>query len=62
MMLKHFAAYLFDLLREIYVVFCGVVGGWGGVGVCEGDPISGPVAMRLGVGGSWSIVGRIECG
>ncbi|MUL80864.1 hypothetical protein FZI95_03635 [Mycobacterium sp. CBMA247] len=24
----------------------------------EGDPFCGPVAMRLGVGGSWSTVGR----
>ena len=27
-------------------------------GICEGDPFGGPVAMRLGVGGSWSTVGR----
>jgi len=28
----------------------------------EGDPFGGPVAMRLGVGGSWSTVGRIRLG
>ena len=28
----------------------------------EGDPVSGPVAMRLGVGGSWSTVERIQRG
>ena len=28
--------------------------------VPEGDPFGGPVAMRLGVGGSWSTVGRIQ--
>jgi hypothetical protein len=27
-------------------------------GGSEGDPFGGPVAMRLGVGGSWSTVGR----
>jgi hypothetical protein len=28
----------------------------------EGDPFSGPVAMRLGVGGSLSTVGRTRLG
>ena len=28
----------------------------------EGDPFGGPVAMRLGVGGSWSTVGRTRMG
>lgn len=28
----------------------------------EGDPFGGPVAMRLGVGGSWSTVGRTRSG
>ena len=28
----------------------------------EGDPVGGPVAMRLGVGGSWSTVGRTRWG
>ena len=28
----------------------------------EGDPFGGPVAMRLGVGGSWSTVGRTRLG
>ena len=28
----------------------------------EGDPFGGPVAMRLGVGGSWSTVGRTRWG
>ena len=28
----------------------------------EGDPIGGPVAMRLGVGGSWSTVERTPSG
>jgi helix-turn-helix protein len=28
----------------------------------EGDPFGGPVAMRLGVGGSWSTVERIRLG
>jgi transposase len=28
----------------------------------EGDPIGGPVAMRLGVGGSWSTVERTRMG
>ena len=28
----------------------------------EGDPIGGPVAMRLGVGGSWSTVERTRLG
>jgi hypothetical protein len=31
-------------------------------GATEGDPFSGPVAMRLGVGGSWSTVRRIRLG
>ncbi len=31
-------------------------------GDVEGDPFGGPVAMRLGVGGSWSTVGRIRSG
>ena len=29
---------------------------------CEGDPFGGPVAMRLGVGGSWSTVERTRLG
>ena len=33
-----------------------------GAGFAEGDPISGPVAMRLGVGGSWSTVERTGLG
>lgn len=28
----------------------------------EGDPFDGPVVMRLGVGGSWSTVGRTRLG
>ena len=32
----------------------------GGLG--EGDPFGGPVAMRLGVGGSWSTVERTRLG
>ena len=28
----------------------------------EGDPFGGPVAMRLGVGGSWSTVERTRMG
>ena len=28
----------------------------------EGDPFGGPVAMRLGGGGSWSTVGRTRLG
>jgi hypothetical protein len=28
----------------------------------EGDPFGGPVAMRLGVGGSWSTVERTPLG
>jgi len=28
----------------------------------EGDPVGGPVAMRLGVGGSWSSVERTRWG
>ena len=28
----------------------------------RGDPFGGPVAMRLGVGGSWSTVERIRLG
>ncbi len=28
----------------------------------EGDPVGGPVAMRLGVGGCWSTVGRTLLG
>lgn len=28
----------------------------------EGDPFGGPVAKRLGVGGSWSTVGRTRLG
>jgi len=28
----------------------------------EGDPFGGPVAMRLGVGGSWSTVERTRLG
>jgi hypothetical protein len=31
-------------------------------GAAEGDPSGGPVAMRLGVGGSWSTVGRTRLG
>jgi hypothetical protein len=31
-------------------------------GVGEGDPFGGPVAMRLGFGGSWSTVGRTRLG
>ncbi|BBX25708.1 hypothetical protein MALV_08330 [Mycolicibacterium alvei] len=30
--------------------------------ISEGDPFGGPVAMRLGVGGSWSTVGRTRLG
>ncbi|MBU8814292.1 DUF417 family protein, partial [Mycolicibacterium goodii] len=34
-----------------------------GVGeASEGDPFGGPVAMRLGGGGSWSTVGRTRLG
>src|SRR5271165_509814 len=31
-------------------------------GATEGDPFGGPVPMRLGVGGSWSTVGRTRLG
>ncbi len=33
-----------------------------GVRDVEGDPFDGPVVMRLGVGGSWSTVGRTRLG
>jgi hypothetical protein len=33
-----------------------------GARVAEGDPFGGPVAMRLGVGGSWSTVERTRLG
>lgn len=32
------------------------------VNATEGDPFGGPVAMRLGVGGSWSTVERTPLG
>ena len=32
------------------------------IGEIEGDPFGGPVAMRLGVGGSWSTVERTRQG
>jgi DNA-binding NarL/FixJ family response regulator len=32
------------------------------LGRIEGDPFGGPVAMRLGVGGSWSTVERTRLG
>ncbi|WP_425270393.1 glutaredoxin domain-containing protein [Gordonia alkanivorans] len=32
------------------------------LGLPEGDPFDGPVAMRLEVGGSWSTVGRTRRG
>ena len=31
-------------------------------GDVEGDPFGGPVAMRLGVGGSWPTVGQTRLG
>jgi hypothetical protein len=36
--------------------------GTGVIIVFEGDPFGGPVAMRLGVGGSWSTVERTRLG
>ncbi|MBU8809816.1 DUF1348 family protein [Mycolicibacterium goodii] len=44
---------------------CGHSATTGSAGVhCEyeGDPFGGPVAMRLGGGGSWSTVGRTRLG
>ena len=47
-----------NVLRQLVSAFgqslCGADG--------EGDPFGGPVAMRLGVGGSWSTVERTRLG
>ena len=67
-MISTFHAYLLD---EYHPVQCLVdheqvlIHGQGptpGAALTEGDPFGGPVAMRLGVGGSWSTVGRTRLG
>jgi hypothetical protein len=46
-----------DVLRELLSTFIHTL-----MGADEGDPFGGPVAMRFGVGGSWSTVERTRLG
>ncbi len=49
-------------LREYLAAMDDVIADLTDTASSEGDPISGPVAMRLGVGGSWSTVERTGLG
>lgn len=49
------------MVHTIYIVKLAVFFAIGGITVAtEGGPFGGPVAMRVGVGGSSSTVGRIR--
>ena len=47
---------------QVFVIAIGGLDLSVGSTVTEGDPFGGPVAMRLGVGGSWSSVGGTRLG